>query len=239
MTDTVLANAMLRVGAVAPIHLLDVLALDGYSYHWTSTAVGVGNRLSAAALGITPLLTGEAPPWNAQLRIENWDDTYLPWLLRAGPFTLSRSMQADVGGFVLQNISGNTLQRDMQQMIKKATFEGAVFAYREWNLDAAKIEFEFHGQLSVLDVSQTHAEFAAEQSTNPSDYQAVWLITESCPWRYASAACGDTTNNPCQHSFLTCRQPSRYGGIVQSLVNISQPGQASVSTRNVVRNRQI
>jgi hypothetical protein len=231
---TPLAGSMVRRGAVAPIYLLDVLTLDGYSYHWSSMPIP-----SAAAMGCSPLLTGNPPAWNAQLRIAEWDDTYLAWLLRAGPFQLSRSMQSDIGSFVIQNVSGNTLQRDMNQLISRATFEGAVFAYREWNLDAAVVEFEFHGQLSVLDITETQAEFAAEQGTNPSEYQGLLLFTETCPWRYASAACADTSDNPCQNSFQTCRQPSRYGGVVQALVNVQLPGQANISTRGVVRNRQI
>jgi hypothetical protein len=231
---TPLAGSLARIGRVAPIQLLDVLTLGGYSYHWASIPVA-----SAAALGFSPLLTGNAPPWNASLRIDNWDDTYLPWLLRAGPFNLSRSMESDVGSFTVQNVSGNTLQRDMNQLITYAAFEGAVFAYREWNLDVADTEFEFHGKLSIINVGEEIAEFTAEQGTNPSDYQGLILIAETCPWRYGSAACGDTTNNPCQNSFLTCRQPSRYSGVVQQLVNVQPPGMASISSRSVVRNRQI
>ena len=192
-----------------------------------------------AALGITPVFTGTAPPWNSYLRIAEWNDTYLGWITHVGDFKLQRSMQSDIGGFTLQNLSGSTLQRSMGQIITEEAFEGAVFAYREWNLDALAPEFEFHGHLSLEGVTETEAEFSAEQLFNPSDYQGLLIVGETCPWRYASNACGDTTDNPCMNTWLTCRQPSRFGGIVTNLINIQPGSEANVSTRDVVRNRQI
>jgi hypothetical protein len=225
---------MARHSAVAPIQLLDVLDFNGYSYHWSSESIA-----SAAALGCPPVFTGTPPPWNSHLMIENWDDTYLNWLLEAGPFHLSRSQQSDIGNFVIQNMSGDSLNRSMNKLITATAFEGALFAYREWNLDAATVEFEMHGHLTLIAVSETVAEFHADQLFNPSDYQALQLHSETCPWRYASAACGDTTDNPCQQSWQTCRQPSRYGGIVLTKLNVTPPGTSDTSPRDVVRNRQV
>ncbi len=225
---------MARHGAVAAVHLLDVYDLNGFSYHWASAKI-----VSAAALGITPVYTGTAPAWNAHLRIGTWDDYYLPWLVGAGPFHLARSMQTDIGNFTVQNVSGNTLQRDMNQLITASAFEGAVFAYREWNLDAAMPEFEFHGQLSIASVTESIAEFAATQLLGPSEDQGLDLLSETCRWRYASAACGDTTNNPCQQTFLTCRQPGRFGGIISVFIDIAVPPSPAVSTRDVQRRRQV
>jgi hypothetical protein len=232
---TPLAGAIARIGAVAPIGLLDVISLDGYSYHWSTHPVA-----SAAALGIPVLFnTGSVPKWNSFLRVPSWNDTYLAWLTKAGPFSLQRSMQSNTGAFVLQNVSGNPIQRDMNQIITAMAFEGAVFAFREWNLDAGAAEFEFHGHLSIDGVTEEEAEFSATQLFNPSDYQGLLTVGETCPWRYASAACADTTNNPCENTWLTCRQPARFGGIVQTLINIQPGSEANTSTRDVVRFRQV
>ncbi|HME57235.1 MAG TPA: hypothetical protein VKF63_02780 [Terracidiphilus sp.] len=123
---------MSRLGAVAPIGILDVLGMDGTSYHWATRPI-----TTASGLGITPLFTGNPPAWNAaHLHLANWDDTYLPWLLQAGPFHLSRSMQSNIGNFLIQNVSGDSIARDMSTLITASTFEGAVFGYREWNLEA-------------------------------------------------------------------------------------------------------
>jgi phage-related protein len=226
---------MARHSAVAPIMLLDVLDQQGNSYHFASMPIR-----SAAALGITPVFTGTTPAWNWHLRIGTWDDTYLPWLLTAGPFHLSRSMQSDVGSFVLQNMSGTSLERDMNKLITASAFEGALFAFREWNLDAQKAEFEFRGHLSIVSVTEQVAEFMGEQLFNPSDYQAVDLVSETCRWRYGSTACGHT-GHPCQNTYVTCRlaNKERFSAFVNDFVDVQPIGLANVSTRDVVRHRQV
>jgi hypothetical protein len=231
-----LAGAMVRHGAVAPIMLLDVLDLQGFSYHWASMPIA-----SAALWGVAPIYTGNTPNWNSHLRIDNWDDTYLSWLLTAGPFHLSRSMQSDVGSFTIQNMSGDSLQRSMNKLITASAFEGALFAFREWNLDAQQSEFEMHGHLSIASVTEQLAEFMGEQLFNPSDYQAIDLVSETCRWRYGSTACGDTTNNPCRNTFVTCRlvNKERFSAFINNMVDVQPVGLANVSGRDVVRNRQI
>ncbi|HME57236.1 MAG TPA: hypothetical protein VKF63_02785 [Terracidiphilus sp.] len=64
------------------------------------------------------------------------------------------------------------------------------------------------------------------------------VYSEQCRWRYASAACGDATNNPCQNSFETCRQPSRFAGVLNTFTIAPTPSLAQVSTRMTVRRRQ-
>ena len=230
-----LAGAMVRHSAVAPMGLLDVLDSQGYSYHWAMMAI-----TSAAARGIIPVFIGATPPWNSHLRIDDWDDTLLPWLLTAGPFTLSRSMQSDVGNFVLQNMSGDTLQRDMNKLITASAFEGALFAYREWNLDSGIVEFEMHGRLTIGG-TEAVAEFQSDQLFNPSDYQAVELVSETCRWRFGSTACGSTSGTPCQNTYVTCQlaNKERFSAFINNFIEIQAEGLANVSTRDVVRNRQV
>lgn len=236
LAATPLVQIMSNISGIAPLQLLDVLALDGTSYHWASFPVA-----SAAALGCPPVLTGNPPAWNAlQGRIVTWDDTYLPWLLTAGPFHLSRSMQSNIGDFTVQNVSGNTVQRDVSTIAVKTAFEGAIFAYREWSLEAQAAEFEMHGRLTVISVTEMTAQFAGEQLFNPSNYQAPdFTYSETCPLIYASPACGDTTNNPCSNSFPTCRVPERFQGVLNTFQTDLSPSEANVSTRVTVRRRQV
>lgn len=232
-------NALVTIASarsgLAPIMLLDVLTLDGTSYHWASRPIP-----SAAAISCSPVLTGNAPPWNAQhLMLTNWDDTYLPWLLSAGPFHLSRSTQTDIGNFIVQNVSGDTLFRDMSRLVTAQAFEGALFAYREWNMEAATAEFEFHGNLTIVAITELEAEFSATQIFDTSNDQALEIYSETCAWRYASAACGDTTNNPCLHSWPTCRIKERFHAVLNIMPNAMIPSDATISTRMVVRQRQV
>ncbi len=235
VTGNPLVTIMAAKAGVAPIYLLDVLAIDGTSYHWASQPIA-----SAAAAQCPPILTGNPPAWNAaHLHIANWDDVYLPWLINAGPFHLSRSQQSDIGNFVIQNVSGDSLQRDMSTLITSASFEGALFAYREWNTSALAAEFEFRGRLTMVAVTEVQAEFAAEQLFNLSTYEMLDEYSETCRWIYASAACGDVTNNPCQNSYPTCRIPERFAGVLNTYTTDLSPTAANVSSRLVNRRRQV
>jgi hypothetical protein len=232
----VLAGVMARPGGVAPLRLLDVLDIQGNSYHWASQPIA-----SAAALGIVPVFTGTTPYWNNHLRVANWDDTYLNWLVSDGPWHLSRSTQANTGNVVIQNMSGNSLQRSMNQLIIRTAFEGALFAFREWNKEAGRLEFGMRGHLSIVDVSEASAEFLAESLFNGSDYQALDIVSETCRWRYGSTACGDTSDNPCKNTFTTCRlvNKERFSAFINNYVDLQTFSPTTASMRDVNRARKV
>jgi hypothetical protein len=226
-----LAQIMSATSGVVPVQLLDVVALDGTSYHWASCPL----------TSVAPVLTGNAPTWATLEGITNWDQTYLPWLLTAGPFHLARSLQADIGDFIIQNLSGNSVARDLSTIVTASTFEGALFVYREWNLEAQQVEFEFHGRLSIVAISEQQAEFAAEQLFNGSNYPAPdRLYSEICPWVEYSPQCAAPSTAPaCQQTYVTCQQICRFGGVLNSYAIDMTQTIADVSARAVVRARQV
>jgi hypothetical protein len=215
----------------APICLLDVLALDGTSYHWGNTQIDTA-----------PVKTGTVPAWLATQAYQpaNYHTHYYPWLLSATEFHHTRSQQSYQANLIVQDVSGNTLQRDTAGLIVGTAFEGAWFAFREWNPLAQQTEFEQHGRLTIISVSETEVNFGANQLFNPNDYDGnPYDYSETCQWRYASLACGDTTNNPCQNTFVTCRQPNRFFGVLNIVVFPQSPSVANVSTNAMVRNRLV
>src|ERR1700684_4478711 len=102
----------------APICLLDVLALDGTSYHW-------GN----AQIDTAAVQTGTHPAWLAGQAYQpaDYDTHYYPWLLAATQFHHTRSQESYQANIVIQDVSGNTLQRDSAGLIVGTSFEGAWF----------------------------------------------------------------------------------------------------------------
>ncbi len=148
-------------------------------------------------------------------------------------------MQTDVGNFVVQNISGNTLQRDLSTLAITDAFEGALFAYREWNLEAEQPEFELHGRLTIVAITEVEAEFAATQLYDFNNDEALELYSETCTWRYASAACGDHGGDQCEHSWTTCRQQARFHAILNIMRTDMIPSDDIVSARRVQRRRQV
>ena len=215
----------------APVCLLDVIALDGTSYHWANV------EISAPAV-----YTGTQPVWAAGLANPpaNYDSFYFPWLLSASGFHFTRSMESDTGNIFVQNVSGNTLQRDLSTVLTAITFEGALFAFREWNVPVCAAEFEMHGRLTIIGGTENQVEFGANQLFNPNDYDGnPYAYSETCQWRYASPQCGDTTNNPCLNSYTTCRQPNRFFGVLNNVVVNLQPNTANVSSNQVQRRRLV
>jgi hypothetical protein len=215
----------------AEICLLDVLALDGTSYHW-------GNK----QIDTTAMVTGTHPAWLAGQAYQpaDYDTHYYPWLLSAAGFHHTRAMQSDTATIEIQDVSGNTLQRDMAGLIVGTTFEGAYFCFRIWNMLVQEASFVQYGRLTILSVTESIVSFGANQLFNPNDYDGnPYAYSETCQWRYASPQCGDTTDNPCQNTYVTCRQPNRFFGALNTVVFPQSPTIAQVSTNQVVRNRLV
>jgi hypothetical protein len=215
----------------APLCLLDVLALDGTSYHW-------GNK----QIDTPAVYTGAHPAWLAAQAFQpaNYDTHYYPWLLSATEFHHTRSQQSYQANITIQDVSGNTLQRDAAGLIVGTSFEGALFCFREWNPLAQQTKFQQNGRLTVLSVSEDQIQFGANQLFNPNDYDGnPYEYSDTCQWRYSSPGCGDTTNNPCQNTYATCRQPNRFFGVLNTVVFPQSPSVANVSTNAMVRNRLV
>ena len=103
----------------ASICLLDVIALDGTTYHW-------GNKQIDTAPVLPSTLPGTQPAWLAGQAYQpaDYDTHYYPWLLSATGFHHTRAMQSDTATIMIQDMSGNTLQRDMAGLIVGTAFEG-------------------------------------------------------------------------------------------------------------------
>ncbi len=221
----------------APVCLLDVVATDGTSYHWASKE-----------LDVTPVYTGTRPAWALGLANPpaNYDTHYFPWLLSASGFQQSRSMQSSQATISVQNISGNTLQRDLAGLLTARTFEGAIFAFREWNLLAQCAEFEQHGRLTVVSTSEGQCQFGANPLLNPNDYDGnPYSYSETCQWRFGSPQCGSTPGNdaafgaPCSNTYVTCHQRNLFGGVLNTVVFPQTPSVANISANQVQYRRLV
>jgi hypothetical protein len=151
-----LVQIMSAHGGSAPVCLLDVVTTDGTSYHWANVEIDV-----------TPVYTGTHPSWLAGLANPpaNYDTHYFPWLLSASGFQESRAMQSTTATIEIQNVSGNTIQRDLAGLLTARTFEGALFAFREWNLVAQSAEYEQHGRLTVTGGTEMQTLFSTPTIT--------------------------------------------------------------------------
>lgn len=186
-----------RGGALAPAVLVDIEVRDGTRYYWSDVGGSFQKKINSPG-----------------------DTTYQPWLKSAGSFRRSRSLRTDAGNLVVQNISGNSIERDVWKALKATEFEGALCVVRIWNLLLAAAEDEFHGTLSEQQAPEHEASFKLLQLMNPSEYDVpLYVVSEQCPWRYKSAQCGSTGSAAtCPKDFASCIDATRdaeerFGGV--------------------------
>jgi hypothetical protein len=182
-----IAEKKKRAG-VTPVMLLDLLLRNGTYKYWSDFAGSYPMKLGAGG-----------------------DVAYSPWIKSAGPFRFSRSLRADAGDIVVQNLSGNTLEREVALAIKASEFIGALAVFRSWYPLLAESEFEFHGYLTKPVVGPTEASFRLLPllDTNVQNVPAESYI-QQCSWRFKGALCGSTgTATHCPKDFPSCEDSSR------------------------------
>jgi hypothetical protein len=135
---------------------------------------------------------------------------YIPWLMSVPQFSFHRSLQTDIGAFVLQNLSGDTLSRDFEKIARRSALEGAFFIYRLWQADAQAAWLEVHGTLSVDDIGVDTVTLKGSQLLNPSqDDTPLEIYSETCQLQWGGPRCGATGDVECGYSYQSCQSLSR------------------------------
>jgi hypothetical protein len=165
---------------------------------------------------------------------------YRPWLISVPQLSFHRSLQTDTGNFVLQNLSGDTLARDMEKIFRRSTFEGAFFVYRHWQPDAEAPWLEFHGTLTVDDISPEMVQLRASQLIDASQADAPSEnFSETCQLEWKSKRCGATGDTECKYSFATCQVTERFMGVLNTYEKNYGQADASVALKTLNRKRKI
>lgn len=153
--------------SMARVHLFDVQRGDGTNYFWSTHE---GQFLS---------------------RITGTVQQYKPWIKQPPTLTLTRSLQADGGDFKIQNLSGNTIDRDVAALFVAGEFEGAYVVYRPWLIPLDAAPFEFHGFITEQNVGPDEVDVRILQLFQPNELQTYdQRQTRDCHWRFNSAQCG-------------------------------------------------
>ncbi|MDR3797957.1 MAG: hypothetical protein P4K93_07380 [Terracidiphilus sp.] len=211
-----LAPSLLSVGGartgIAPANLLDVENINGGIFYWAD------RTLTAPSM-----FTGDPV-------------VYLPWLLGVPSFTFNRSTVSNTGNFKLQNVSGNTLARDVETQLRASALEGAFFVYRCWQADAEASWIEVHGTLTLDDNGVDTVSFKAiDIFSCAQDDTPLENYCETCQLQWGGPRCGSTQANECQYSFQSCQVVER---IMVALNNYEKNyGETSANTPLTVINR--
>jgi hypothetical protein len=184
-TSTLLAVGGARTG-LPPVNLLEVQDTNGNNYFWADRKITM-----------VSILTGVA-------------EMFLPWLMAAGPFKFNRSQVTDSGSFQIQNVSGDTLARDVETMLRATTLEGALFIYRCYQADAQQPWIQTTGKLTLEGTSDDLATFHSAPLSEPAQEDTpMYQYCETCQLNWAGPRCGSTASTECLYSFQSCQVVER------------------------------
>jgi hypothetical protein len=156
-----------RGRSIHRVHLLDVQRGDGTNYFWSDVEGQFLSRLTGA------------------------QQLYKPWIKQPPSIKMTRSLQADGGTFKIQNLSGNTIDREVAALFTAGEFEGAYVVYRPWLIPFDAAPFEFHGFITEQDVGKDEITVRILQLFQPNELTTYdQRQTRDCHWRFNSAQCG-------------------------------------------------
>lgn len=138
------------------------------------------------------------------------------WLVDgAQDFNIYGTAQTDTATVAVQNLSGNTVQRDVSLAFSKTEFIGAFVCISLWRGDAEVNLLTFTGNVVEVDVTEQQMTLSIEGFGNWSAVRAPqYDIDKSCPLIFGSVACGSTSATPCDQSYGGCLQINRFAGAV-------------------------
>ena len=135
---------------------------------------------------------------------------YLPWIMSVPQLKFNRSLQTDFGKFVLQNLSGDTLSRDFEKIMRRSALEGAFFIYRLWQPDVRVSWIEMHGTFTVDDVGVDTVSLKGAQLLNPAQENTpLEIYSETCQLQWGGRRCGAGGATECQYSYQSCQVVER------------------------------
>jgi hypothetical protein len=136
---------------------------------------------------------------------------YSRWLKTIGPITTGRDFTTDAGDIIVQNLSGNTIDRDVALALKNHEFEGALAILRLWLPLFNDSMFDFYGYLSEQRPGDEEVGFRLLQLADVTQFSvADDVVGELCTWRYKSAQCGSAGSAAaCPKRFSDCIDATR------------------------------
>jgi hypothetical protein len=203
-----------------------------------TVSVGTVGLISAA--GVSPislvhLTTNRQEYWwsEANISIASEGDSagaagnYMGWLVGQPKFQIFGSTQTDTGSISIQNISGNTVQRDASLQVSEYEFVGAFVSYLLYDAASQTALFSFTGNIAdVTYIDEQQIDFSLEGFCNWSAVQAVpYNIGPTCGLYFGSMECGSTAATPCQQTYGNCSSIERFKGFVAqwNVSNLSSP----------------
>jgi len=131
-------------GGGAAVSMLDVVTITGQHLCWSDSDITAPSGLpvfvvEGSGIGSRTIWTYPATP-------------YLPWLLSAGPFKSYSNTTTSTGQVTVQNLSGDTVRRDISLLFSQSAMMGAMVFFRTWLADCEYATFAFMGTVTDVEL---------------------------------------------------------------------------------------
>lgn len=192
----VLALTLVKIGmqlelskkiGFSPIILLDIQTADGSTFFWSD-------------------FEGSYPSI-----IVSGTQLYSPWVKSAGPFKRTRDLSTDTADLVIQNLSGNSIDRDAARALQQHEFEGALCMVRLFHPLSFDVIDQFYYSLTEQSPAEDEATFRLLQLFDTVQFDvAADIQADVCTHRFKEPACGSTGSaTVCLKRFVDCSDATR------------------------------
>ncbi len=157
---------------------------------------------------------------------------YTAWLMGTGTLNYNRSTITDTGTLMVQNVSGDVLQRDFERIMRKSTLEGSLFVFRYYSVDLQFAWIEQHGTLSCGDAG-TVVQLNLQQLFAGSDDTPNQQVSETCQLNWGEARCSAAGDTECLYTYSSCQVVERFVGI-QTAFEVNNPSAAAATLTTTI-----
>src|SRR5271157_4338857 len=112
-SPSLLAVGGARTG-IAPVNLLDICDVNGNLYYFADRKISAPNVITGA-----PPLPNYGGAFSIYTPPASSLTPYISWLLSVPKFSFYRSLITSTGNIILQNLSGDTLSRDFEKIMRR------------------------------------------------------------------------------------------------------------------------
>jgi hypothetical protein len=203
-------NSQYHAGVTPTVAGIESASLYAQLLETVDVPVEIQVTVSFIGIAIYYNVPGSSIPGGQSPLVSNGYGPYQPWLLSVPKFTFHRSLQTDMGAFKVQNLSGTTLARDVDTILRAGTLEGALFVWRLWQPDAQAAWRTVQGTLTLDPRGEDNISLKGTQLLNPSqDDTPLEIYCETCQLQWAGPRCGATGETECSYSFQSCQVVER------------------------------
>ena len=165
------------------IALLDIQIADGTIFHWSDWQGSF-----ATVLGSSPA-------------------NYEPRIKSVGPLSTSRDQSTDAGDVTVENVGGNSVERDVATALRDRELAGALAVLRIYDNGTEEVLIEVHGYFADPDVTETEVTLRLRQLGDPNRLNVPDRdYCEQCDVPvYKGVECGSTSSEAaCDRTYANC-----------------------------------